>query len=99
MLKRVKQKFDLHPERLIADTAYGTGPLLGWLLDRKIAPHIPVFDKSGRNDGTWTRATSNGTLRTTCTSAPKVTPSSSSVATTQTRTEGQPAKAPLAIVP
>lgn len=25
MLKRVKQKFDLHPERLIADTAYGAG--------------------------------------------------------------------------
>ena len=56
MLNRVKAKFDLHPERLIADTAYGTGPLLGWLVDRKIAPHIPVFDKSGRNDGTWTRA-------------------------------------------
>ncbi len=34
MLKRVKAKFDLHPERLIADTAYGTGPLLGWLVDR-----------------------------------------------------------------
>jgi transposase len=56
MLRRVKAKFDLHPERLIADTAYGTGPLLGWLVDRKIAPHIPVFDKSGRNHGTWTRA-------------------------------------------
>ena len=56
MLKRVKAKFDLQPERLIADTAYGTGPLLDWLVKRKIAPHIPVFDKSGRNDGTWTRA-------------------------------------------
>ena len=56
MLKRVKARFDLHPERLIADTAYGTGPMLGWLVDRKIAPHIPVFDKSGRTDGTWTRA-------------------------------------------
>ncbi len=56
MLNRVKAKFDLNPERLIADTAYGTGPLLGWLVDREIAPHIPVFDKSGRNDGTWTRA-------------------------------------------
>ncbi len=54
MLQRVKERFDLHPERLIADTAYGTGPLLGWLLDRTIAPHIPVFDKSGRSDGTWT---------------------------------------------
>jgi transposase len=56
MLDRVKTRFDLHPERLIADTAYGTGPLLGWLVDRKIAPHIPVLDHSGRNDGTWTRA-------------------------------------------
>ncbi|GAA6202805.1 hypothetical protein NBRC116599_40310 [Aquicoccus sp. SU-CL01552] len=56
MLRRVKTKFDLHPERLIADTAYGTAPMLGWLVDRKIAPHIPVLDKSGRNDGTWTRA-------------------------------------------
>lgn len=56
MLDRVKDRFDLHPERLIADTAYGTGPMLGWLVDRKIAPHIPVFDKSGRADGTWARA-------------------------------------------
>ncbi len=56
MLGRVKTKFALHPERLIADTAYGTGPMLGWLVERKIAPHIPVFDKSGRSDGTWTRA-------------------------------------------
>ncbi|WP_227287172.1 IS1182 family transposase [Boseongicola sp. H5] len=56
MLNRVKAKFDLHPERLIADTAYGTGPLLGRLVDRKIAPHIPVFDKAGRSDGTWSRA-------------------------------------------
>ncbi len=56
MLERVKARFDLHPERLIADTAYGTAPMLGWLVGRKIAPHIPVFDKSGRNDGTWTRA-------------------------------------------
>ena len=56
LLNRVKARFDLHPERLIADTAYGTGPMLGWLVDRKIAPHIPVFDKSGRSDGTWSRA-------------------------------------------
>ncbi len=29
MLERVKARFDLHPERLIADTAYGTAPMLG----------------------------------------------------------------------
>ena len=56
MLDRVKERFDLHPERVIADTAYGTGPLLGWLVERKIAPHIPVVDKSDRSDGTWSRA-------------------------------------------
>ena len=55
MLKRVKDKFDLHPERLIADTAYGSGPMLDWLVKRKIAPHIPVIDKAGRTDGTWSR--------------------------------------------
>ncbi len=46
MLDRVKDKFDLDPERLIADTAYGSGPML----------HIPVIDKAGRTDGTWSRA-------------------------------------------
>jgi hypothetical protein len=56
MLKRVKAKFDLHPKRLIADTAYVTGPMPGWLVDRKIAPHIPYFDKTCRSDGTWSRA-------------------------------------------
>ncbi|AML51860.1 IS1182 family transposase [Falsihalocynthiibacter arcticus] len=56
MLDRVKVKFDLHPERIIADTAYGSGPMLGWLVDRKIAPHIPVIDKAGRTDGTLSRA-------------------------------------------
>jgi len=54
--KRVKEKFDLYPERIIADTAYGSGPMLGWLVDRKIAPHIPVIDKAVRTDGTWSRA-------------------------------------------
>lgn len=56
MLRRVKERFDLHPERLIADTAYGSGPMLDWLVKRNIAPHLPVIDKAGRSDGTWSRA-------------------------------------------
>lgn len=56
MVSRVHQRHDLKPERLIADTAYGSGPMLGWLVDHGIAPHIPVIDKSGRNDGTFERA-------------------------------------------
>ena len=55
MLTRVKDKFDLVPDWMIADTAYGSGPMLGWLVDRKIDPYIPVIDKAGRPDGTWTR--------------------------------------------
>lgn len=56
MLDRVIKRFDLHPERLIADTAHGSGPMLGWVVDRNIAPHIPVIDKADRRDGTWTQA-------------------------------------------
>ncbi len=57
MLDRTKDTFDINPERMIADTAYGTGPLLDWLVQKRgIAPHIPVVDKSGRTDGTFERA-------------------------------------------
>ena len=44
------------PERLAADIAYGSAPMLHWLVnDRQIAPHIPVIDKSKRGDGTFSR--------------------------------------------
>jgi transposase len=57
MIDRVSETFALQPERLIADTAYGTGEMLDWLdRQRGIAPHIPVFDKSARRDGTFERA-------------------------------------------
>ena len=36
--------------------AYGTGGLLGWLVNCDIDPHIPVWDKSERDDGTFSRA-------------------------------------------
>jgi hypothetical protein len=36
------------------DTAYGSAASLNWLAkDKKIAPHIPVIDKSKREDGTF----------------------------------------------
>jgi transposase len=56
MLKRVRRRFDLRPQRLAGDTVYGAARLLKWLVDRKIAPHIPVWDKSARSDGTFSRA-------------------------------------------
>jgi hypothetical protein len=57
MLERVEDRFGLKPERLIADTAYGTGSMLGWLVEEKeTEPHVPVWDKSERQDGTLSRA-------------------------------------------
>ena len=56
MIERVKDRFDLQPLRLAGDTAYGAVRLLKWLVNRKIAPHIPVSDKSVRTDGTFSRA-------------------------------------------
>jgi Transposase DDE domain len=56
MIDRTERTFDLKPKRLIADTAYGTGRFLGWLVKEKaITPHIPVWDMSKRKDGTFTR--------------------------------------------
>ena len=57
MLERVEERFDLKPERLIGDMAYGAAPMLGWLVEEKqIAPHIPVWDKSEPGDGTFGRS-------------------------------------------
>ena len=56
MVDRVARRFDLRPERLAGDTVYGAVRLLKWLVDRKITPHIPVWDKSARPDGTFSRA-------------------------------------------
>src|SRR5262249_56769878 len=56
MIERTEQRFDIKPARLAADTAYGSGAILNWLVkDKKIAPHIPVIDKSNREDGTFRR--------------------------------------------
>jgi transposase len=56
MIERTEQRFGLKPERLAGDTAYGSGANLDWLVNgAKIAPHIPVIDKSKREDGTLSR--------------------------------------------
>jgi len=56
MIERTEERFDLKPERLAADTAYGSAANLNWLVNEKgISPHIPVIDKSKREDGTFSR--------------------------------------------
>src|SRR5580704_832041 len=56
MIERSIERFDLHPARLIGDTAYGSAEMLNWLVhEHGIEPHVPVFDKSKRTDGTFSR--------------------------------------------
>lgn len=56
MLDRIGRRFGLRPQRLAGDTVYGAVRLLKWLVDRKITPHIPVWDKSARHDSTFSRS-------------------------------------------
>jgi hypothetical protein len=55
MLERTERIFGLKPKRLAADTAYGTGKFLAWIVGKGIEPHIPVRDFSLRDDGTFSR--------------------------------------------
>jgi len=57
MIERTEERFGMRPRRLAADTAYGAAPMLAWLVKEKgITPHIPVFDRSARKDGSLSRA-------------------------------------------
>jgi transposase len=56
MLERSMERFDLYPARLLGDSAYGSAEMLGWLVyQHGIEPHVTVFDKSARLDGTFSR--------------------------------------------
>ena len=46
MIERTELRFDLKPDHIAGDVAYGTGEMLGWLVKRKIDPHVPVWDQS-----------------------------------------------------
>jgi transposase len=57
MIDRTQERFGLWLARLAADSAYGSAENLAWLVhERGIEPHIPVFDKSQRSDGTFSRS-------------------------------------------
>ena len=57
MIERSMDRFGLYPARLMGDSAYGSAEMLGWLVYKHgIEPHVTVFDKSARKDGTFSRA-------------------------------------------
>ncbi len=56
MIERSIERFDLYPTRLLGDSAHGSAEMLGWLVyEHGIEPHVTVFDKSARTDGTFSR--------------------------------------------
>jgi transposase len=56
MIERTEATFGIKPQWLAADTAYGSAANLDWLVnEQKVAPYIPVIDKSQRGDGTFSR--------------------------------------------
>jgi len=56
MIERSMERFDIYPARLMGDSAYGSAEMLGWLVyEHGIEPHVTVFDKSARQDGTFSR--------------------------------------------
>jgi transposase len=57
MVERTQQRFALKPDHIAGDVAYGTGKMLGWLVERNIEPHVPVWDRSEvAADGKFPRA-------------------------------------------
>jgi len=56
MIERTAKAFALHPSKLLGGRPYSTDDMLGWLVDEQgIEPHVTVFDKSARKDGTFSR--------------------------------------------
>ena len=57
MIDRVEENLDIKPDRLIADTAYGSAAMLDWVVEQKqIEPHIPVLEKSEVKPGIFSRS-------------------------------------------
>jgi len=55
MLERVEERFALKPDRIAGDVAYGTGKMLGRLIEREIEPHIPVWERPRRSKDRFSR--------------------------------------------
>jgi hypothetical protein len=54
--ERAMERFDLDPARIMGDSAYGSADMFGWLVyEHGIQPYVTVFNKSARNDGTFSR--------------------------------------------
>ena len=71
MIERTRRRFNLKPQRLAADTAYGTGKFLAFVIDAGIMPHIPVWIRAPERTRSLV-LTSSSKRRVMSTSAPQV---------------------------
>ncbi len=56
MIERSMERFDLHPARLIGDTAYGSAEMLNWLVARAAgSSRMCRVRQVARTDGTFSR--------------------------------------------
>jgi len=63
MIERSLERLDLYPSRLLGDSGYGSAEMLAWLVyEHGIEPHVTVFDKSARTDGSSRATTSPMTM-------------------------------------
>jgi hypothetical protein len=58
MLDRVDERFDLYPERLAADSAYGSAEILGWLVHE--LEFADLVDLNGRKHFSVNRQSHHG---------------------------------------
>jgi len=57
MIDRTEERFGLKPQRLAGDSAYGSAPMLAWLVkERQIAPH--TGRRRQKRSSQWTRGRS-----------------------------------------
>jgi hypothetical protein len=64
MIERSTSRFAITPQSLGADKAYGSGEFLAWLLEREIAPHIRVIDRTPNTLVDRTLCSSRTSMRT-----------------------------------
>ena len=70
MIERTETCFDLKPKRFAADTAYGTGAFLGWLVkEKRITRTSPCGTRASATTALSRGRTSASTRRTTSTPA------------------------------
>lgn len=51
MIGRVEEQYNIKPERLIGDTAYGTAPMLVWMVDVNMPLSMSTIASTDGNDG------------------------------------------------